>query len=39
MCGEFKGEMKMTVLVNQKDVLGAMAMDMGMLWLMRAMDL
>jgi hypothetical protein len=34
MCGEFKGEM--TELVNQKELLGAM--DMGMLWLMSAMD-
>jgi hypothetical protein len=34
MCGEFKG--KMTELVNQKELRGAM--DMGMLWLMSKMD-
>ena len=34
MCGKFKGEM--AELVNQKELRGAM--DMGMLWLMIAMD-
>jgi len=34
MCGEFKG--KMTELVNQKELRGAM--DMGMLWSLSAMD-
>ena len=35
MCGEFKG--KMTELMNQKELKGAM--DMGMLWAMSTMDL
>ena len=35
MCGESKG--KMTELVDQKELRGAM--DMGMLWLISAMDL
>jgi len=34
MCGEFKG--KMTELVNQKELQGAM--DICMLWLMSTMD-
>jgi hypothetical protein len=34
MCGEFKG--KMTELVKQRELRGAM--DMGILWLMSAMD-
>jgi hypothetical protein len=35
MCGEFKG--KMTELMNQKELQGAM--DMSMLWLISGIDL
>jgi hypothetical protein len=35
MCGEFKG--RMTELMNQKELLGAI--DMGMLWMISAMNL